>query len=186
MAPVLIGYALTLLFFLGLPWASRRNPALTTDELGTRRTSSVLGIVHLSALILPLAAALSHLGPRFAPAIAWTAVAVMTAALLLQRWCQATLGSCFTLALQSAADQPICRSGPYRWIRHPAYLAQIIFWTALGLSSRSILAGALIGVLAIAGYSYRIREEERMLTGTLGCRYEAYAETTKRLLPLLW
>lgn len=186
MAPLLIGYALTLLFFLGLPWSRRRNPSLRTDEVRTRRTSSVLGIVHLSALLLPVTAALTRAGPRVAPAVAWAAVALMVSALLLQRWAQRLLSNYFTLALQSAANQPICRDGPYRWIRHPAYLAQILLWTALGLSSRNIVATAAIGVLAIAGYSYRIREEEQMLTATLGERYETYSATTKRLIPLLW
>lgn len=186
MAPLMTGYAIALLFFLGLPWSHRINPAFTTDRAGTRRTSIVLGIVHLIALVLPLAASIAGIGPYTGSAVAWAAVGLMVAALLLQRWTQRLLGSRFTLALQSSTDQSICRDGPYRWIRHPAYLAQILLWIALGLTSQSVIAAAAVAVMAVAGYAYRIREEERMLTTSLGARYGAYAASTKRLIPLLW
>ena len=104
MAPLMTGYAIALLFFLGLPWSHRINPAFTTDREGTRRTSIVLAVVHLTALVLPLAVALTGVGPYTGSGIAWGAVGLMVAALLLQRWTQRLLGSCFTLALQSAVD----------------------------------------------------------------------------------
>ena len=186
MAPLVIAYLLALLLFARLPWSRRINPALHTDEARTRRSSSVLGAVHLTALGLPAAGALTRVGPQAPSPIAWSALLVMVAALLLQRWTQRLLGACFTLALQAAADQPICRAGPYRRIRHPAYLAQVLFWIALATTSRSVLATVAVGAMAIAGYAYRIHAEERVLIEALGVRYTAYAARTKRLVPWLW
>jgi protein-S-isoprenylcysteine O-methyltransferase Ste14 len=186
MAPLLTGYALTLVFFLALPWSRRRNRELKTDERRTHRTSIALGIVHVSGLVVPLAVIAWRLGGAAPPWLGWTAVGGMIAALMLQLWSQRSLGRYFTLALQSRRDQPLCRNGPYRWLRHPAYLAQIVFWTGLALSSRSIAAAAIVGVIAIAGYAYRIHAEETMLLETLGAKYRDYATVTKRLIPLLW
>lgn len=186
MAPLVIGYCLALLLFLGLPWSSRVNSALRTDEVRTRRTSSALGIAHLIALLVPVAAALTEFGPRVGPSVAWTAVAIMLAGLVLQRWAQHSLGKNFTLALQSAEDQRICTCGPYRLIRHPAYLAQILIWDGLAWTSRSIIAGIIIGALAVVAYIYRLSEEEQVLVNSLGAQYQAYAGKTKRLFPYLW
>ncbi|MCW5737398.1 MAG: hypothetical protein KIS73_24955 [Enhydrobacter sp.] len=51
---------------------------------------------------------------------------MMVTALDLQRWPQRSLGRSFTLALQAAPDQAVGQTGPYRGVRHPAHLAQII------------------------------------------------------------
>ena len=186
MAPLVIGYCLALLLFLGLPCSSRVNSSLRTDEVRTRRTSNVLGIVHLIALLAPVAAALTEFGPRVAPWVAWTAAAIMLAGLMLQRWAQHSLGKNFTLALQSAENQHICTRGPYRLIRHPAYLAQILIWDGLAWTSRSIIAGITIAALAVAAYVYRLSEEGKVLVNSLGAKYQAYAGKTKRLFPYLW
>jgi protein-S-isoprenylcysteine O-methyltransferase Ste14 len=186
MASLLTGYALMLAFFLALPWSKRVNRAFATDRAGTRRTSIALGLVHTLALVLPLAAALVQPGPPVSSAVSWAAVGSMAAAFVLQRWSQHSLGPSFTLALQSAPHQEVCRRGPYRWVRHPAYLAQIIFFTAFALTGGSRAVAAVVGIAAIAGYAYRIREEERMLLTTLGDRYADYAASTRRLIPFLY
>ena len=123
MASLLTGYGLVLVFFLSLPWSHRVNPALATDRARTRRTSIGLAFVHALALILPLAAALGQTEPLTSSGESWAAVGVMVVAAALQQWSQRALGPSFTLALQSAAHQAVNRSGPYRWVRHPAYLA---------------------------------------------------------------
>lgn len=185
MTPLMIGYFLILLLFLGLP-RRRANPALRTDAARTRRTGSVLGVVHLVALFLPLVAMWADVGPRATIGVAWTGVASMCAGLFLQRWAQRSLGASFTLALQSAENQALCNHGPYRFIRHPAYLAQIAMWVGLALTGRNIIAALIVAGLAAGAYAYRLTEEERVLTANMGERYRAYTAQTKRLLPFIW
>lgn len=186
MVPLLAGYAIALLFFLGLPWSYRVNLAFATDIARTRRTSAVLGTVHLVALALPLVVVWCGDGLATDSCIAWAAIAVMSFALLLQRRAQRLLGSSFTLALQSTSEQEICQRGPYRWIRHPGYLAQILLWIGLAVTSQSLGVIVIIAIVVIAGYSYRIIEEEHMLTEVVGDRYLDYAVATKRLIPGIW
>ena len=110
----------------------------------------------------------------------------MCAGLFLQRWAQRSLGASFTLALQSAENQALCNHGPYRFIRHPAYLAQIAMWVGLALTGRNIIAALIVAGLAAGAYAYRLTEEERVLTANMGERYRAYTAQTKRLLPFIW
>jgi protein-S-isoprenylcysteine O-methyltransferase len=184
MVPLLTGYALVMVLFLGLPWSHRTNPAFTTDRMRTRRTSIGLGMVHLLALSLPLFVSLA--ARPSGSVVAWAAVAAMIAALGLQRWSQRALGRSFTLALQAAPHQAVCRSGPYRWIRHPGYLAQIVFFTAFALTSGSWAAATIVGVAAVCAYAYRIANEEEMLRRVLDDRYRDYAASTRRLIPFLY
>ena len=186
MASLLTGYGLVLGFFLSLPWSHRVNPALTTDRARTRRTSIGLAFVHTLALILPLAAALAQTGPLTSSGTSWAAVWVMVVAAALQQWSQRALGPSFTLALQSAAHQAVSRSGPYRWVRHPAYLAQIIFFTAFALTGGSWLVAIVVGSGGRRRLRYRICEEEQMLLAALGDRYASYAASTRRLIPFVY
>ena len=186
MGPLLTGYVLAAAFFLMLPWSTRINPRLQTDEKRTRRTSLLLGIVHLTGLAFPLVGFVSSWGTEIPLPAAWAAVPVMSAALILQLWSQRSLGNYFTMALQSSETQPLSRIGPYRWIRHPAYAAQIVFWIALSVASRCLIAAAILCAVTAIGYTARIRAEEAVMLDSLGDRYRAYLTTTKRLLPLLW
>lgn len=80
MAPLAIGYCLILLLFLGLP-RRRANPALETDAVRTRRTASVLGLVHLAALIIPLVAVRAVVSPRAEIAM-WVGLALTSRSII--------------------------------------------------------------------------------------------------------
>jgi protein-S-isoprenylcysteine O-methyltransferase Ste14 len=184
--PLIIGYVLVLLLFAGLPWATRVNPKLEIDRRGSRRTGMVLGLVHVIALVVPLLAASSEAGPRIATASSWLGVVLMLASLALQQWAQRSLGECFTLALQASSDQPLCSSGPYARVRHPAYLAQIALWIGLAVASGSIWAILSVSAIVIAGYAYRIVAEESMMRAHLGHEFTDYVRRTNRLIPYFW
>ena len=87
--------------------------------------------------------------------------------------------------IQSDRGQQVCRSGPYRYIRHPGYVG--FFVQALSVP---ILLGSLWALLfAIpAGVLMIIRTslEDRMLQAELP-GYKEYAQEVKyRLLPGIW
>ena len=186
MIPLAIAYGLAVLLFAGLPWSKRVNPGMEIDRPRSRRTGLVLGIVHLIALIGPILAAAGAIGPVTPGALRWSGVGLMIAAPGLQQWAQRSLGDCFTLALQSSADQRLSSRGPYAWIRHPAYLAQITLWIGLAMASGRVLAIVLVVPVVAAGYGYRIVAEEEVMLAQLGERFVKYASQTRRLLPFLW
>lgn len=76
--------------------------------------------------------------------------------------------------------------GPYRWIRHPAYAAELLIFVGVALAYHHPLLSSLAVVLPTAGLLYRIRVEEQLLRSSFGARYGDYVRRTKRLIPFLF
>lgn len=82
-------------------------------------------------------------------------------------------------------NQRVIDSGPYRWVRHPMYLAMCIMFgfTPLALGSWWGLPFSIIFPLTLLG---RIKQEESLLRSELP-GYEAYCQRVRyRLLPQIW
>jgi protein-S-isoprenylcysteine O-methyltransferase Ste14 len=83
-----------------------------------------------------------------------------------------------------AEARVLVRSGPYRWVRHPMYLAHfIIFLCVLLLRFQPLALGLYI--LFVAGQILRARIEERKLTETFP-EYEDVRRTTGMFFPKLF
>jgi protein-S-isoprenylcysteine O-methyltransferase Ste14 len=74
-------------------------------------------------------------------------------------------------------------SGPYRLVRHPIYLGEIIAGFGLVLPTLLTLHG-LVLALFLAAQLVRTYYEERVLRSTYP-QYEAYAKHTHRLIPFV-
>jgi protein-S-isoprenylcysteine O-methyltransferase Ste14 len=87
--------------------------------------------------------------------------------------------------LQTERNQKVSSSGPYRFIRHPAYLAAILLWSTTGLMVESWWA-VVPGLLAALMMVIRTIYEDRMLTTELP-GYAEYAQQVRyRLIPGFW
>jgi methyltransferase len=73
--------------------------------------------------------------------------------------------------------------GPYRWVRHPNYLAVILEFAALPVAVGAYPEAVLLSMANAAVLVPRIRAEEALLEGVPGYR-EAFAGIP-RLLPNL-
>jgi len=112
-------------------------------------------------------------------------VALMILGSLLRRWCFRTLGQYFTGDVKARADQPVIRTGPYRYVRHPSYTAGIMMFTGIGLALGSWFSFLLITIASIATYWYRVTIEERALLGTIGEQYASFMKERKRFIPYI-
>ncbi|HUB14596.1 MAG TPA: isoprenylcysteine carboxylmethyltransferase family protein [Acetobacteraceae bacterium] len=91
------------------------------------------------------------------------------------------LGRSFSLVPQARS---LVRRGPYRWIRHPLYLAEEIAVVGSLLQFFSIVTLSIVlmhGLLQLC----RIHYEESLLHETFP-EYAAYARESWRLIPLFW
>ena len=104
---------------------------------------------------------------------------------LLRRYCWRTLGKYFTGDVQAQRDQPVIRSGPYRWVRHPSYTGGMMMFIGLGLTLGSWVSVELLTIATIVAYGYRVAVEERVLLDTIGEPYGSYMKERKRFIPYI-
>lgn len=87
--------------------------------------------------------------------------------------------------LQTDRQQTVTRNGPYRFVRHPGYLAAVILWPATGPMLESWWA-VLPGLLAALAMFIRTVYEDRMLQAEL-LGYKEYTQQVRyRLFPGIW
>ena len=93
------------------------------------------------------------------------------------------LGKSFHSLVVSKEDHILVESGPYRWIRHPIYLAYFMSYAGGGLlSSNLILTIVPASLYAVLVY-LRMGKEEQVMIDQFGRRYTEYMKRTGRLLP---
>lgn len=119
-------------------------------------------------------------------ATAWTGLALMWCGIGLRIWSFQTLGRYFTFTVQTSQDQPVISAGPYRVIRHPGYAGLLLAITGVGCIIGNWVSLLFLIIAGSSGLVYRITVEERALSRDLGGRYQAYAQSRKRLVPLIW
>lgn len=115
----------------------------------------------------------------------YTGLAIMALGIALRAYAMLVLGRFFTVVITISRDQHVVQIGPYRWIRHPAYLGGLLAITGSLILSSNWLAP--LGVVPIVvGVLYRIRVEERALCEAFGQEYRSYIHHTKRMLPFVY
>lgn len=93
------------------------------------------------------------------------------------------LKKAFTLNVQTADGQHLVTTGPYRFIRNPAYTGSILSLLGIALCLRSALAPFAVLALCAVCYGLRIRKEEKMLEKQFGAEFAEYKRRTWRLFP---
>ena len=96
-----------------------------------------------------------------------------------------TLGKNLTDTVVTRAEHTLVTRGPYRWVRHPFYLA-----TALAVVANSLVTAnwflALTGGISFGLLVLRTRIEEEKLIERFGEDYKEYMKRTGRFLPRLF
>jgi len=80
-------------------------------------------------------------------------------------------------------NQVVARGGPYRFVRHPFYLANLFVDEGIAVMSGSPVLMALLPVWWLAVYVPVMRGEERYLSGLFPEVYPAYRRQVPMLLP---
>lgn len=119
-------------------------------------------------------------------AVTAAALVLMTFGLFLRVWAVITLGRFFTWFITVYEDHQVIRSGPFRFIRHPAYGGALLLFVGTLLLVHAWIGAALSLVFQLLAYVRRIRYEEQMMIERLGERYVVYTREVNALVPLLW
>jgi methyltransferase len=139
-------------------------------------------LLHTGILIASIAEA--WLTRRAAvPWVALPALAVLVGASLLRWWVIATLGPHWNVRIMASLSMGVVTGGPYRFVRHPNYVAVFLELAALPLVHGAwftAIAGALAHVWVLA---QRIRAEDEFLLADPA--YRAAMGGKPRFLPRL-
>jgi protein-S-isoprenylcysteine O-methyltransferase Ste14 len=114
----------------------------------------------------------------------WTGAAVLFAGLGFAVWARIHLGQFWSGAITLKEGHRLIRSGPYQFVRNPIYTGILT-----GVAGTAIAIGKISGLVALAiifaVYSWKIRREERLLSGEFGEEYAAYRREVPALVPFL-
>jgi methyltransferase len=99
----------------------------------------------------------------FLPALGWTMLALVLASQALRWWCVATLGRRWNTLVIVVPGMPLVDRGPYRWLRHPNYLAVVVEGFALPLVHTAWVTALAFTLLNFAVLAVRIRVEDAAL-----------------------
>jgi protein-S-isoprenylcysteine O-methyltransferase len=178
--------ALQLLWEAVLRRGRAKRVAIEASDRGTTLLTTALPLLVLAAA-LP---ARIWLEPgRVTPmgAAGWGLVGVMLAGSALRAWSMRSLGEFFTRTLVTFHDHRLVERGPYRWVRNPGYLAQLLVVVpAVAILSANALYLGAFALIYVEIYRRRIAAEERMLCARFGEEFERYRRRTWRLVPFLY
>lgn len=165
-----------LLFFF-LPWLT-----VFSLELGLCRSNGD-GISGLWAAIWQVI--LRPLGLFALPWPRAVGLSLFIVGLTLMLVAQVTLWENYSGFVVIKKGHQLITHGIYRYTRNPIYLGALMAFAGLPAYAAS-LYGFLMMLANIPIFLFRIRMEEKMLSVHFGDEYEAYRNTTKRLIPFLY
>lgn len=122
-----------------------------------------MALIHALLLIACVAEVVVFDRP-FVPWLGWPMVALVLATQALRWWCIATLGKQWNTRVIVVPDLPLVTSGPYRWLRHPNYVAVAVEVAALPLVHSAWLTAIVFSLAnAVLLLGFRIPAEDRAL-----------------------
>ena len=101
--------------------------------------------------------------PTLVPALSWTMLVLVVASQVLRWWCIVTLGRRWNTRVVVVPGMPPVTAGPYRWLRHPNYVAVIIEGFALPLVGSAWVTALAFTLLNVPLLRTRIRVENQAL-----------------------
>ena len=171
-------------FFLSMARAFWRKPAETgaTTSAGSRLgiLLQMVGFAIVSFGVIRVA-----LGPASPLALLETVVvvALMAGAIGLFVASSSALGRNWSLVARTRTDHELIRSGPYARVRHPIYLAMLLFLVALAIGLGHWGQLLLASPLFLAGTRIRTDAEDRLLEQSFGETFRQYRNATPAIFP---
>jgi methyltransferase len=138
-------------------------------------------LLHTGVLVGALIEAWVLRRPLWAP-LAFTALSLVVASNLLRWWVIATLGPHWNAQIMDSTRLGVVSSGPFRFVRHPNYVAVFLELLALPLIHGAYVTALGGAALHIWVLYHRIRTEEATLLADPA--YRASMAHKPRFLPL--
>jgi methyltransferase len=196
LTPTLLAFTVLVLLVGGLRLfelriSKRRQRALRAKGVAQVREPFFAVMVALHTALLVAALAEAWLVPRAPIAVVSPlALVVLLGANALRIWVIATLGPHWNVQIMDSAPLGVVADGPFRWIRHPNYLAVFLELLALPLVHGAWVTALLGSACHVWVLAQRIRAEEAALLAhpdyqrVMGDKPRFLPRLGLRLLPL--
>lgn len=126
-------------------------------------------VVLHSGLLLACVAEVWLADRPFLPVLGAAMLVVVILSQTLRWWCISSLGRCWNTRVIVVPGLRLVTRGPYRWLRHPNYLAVVVELVALPLVHTAWVTAVVFSVAnALLLLRWRIPVEERALTEAAG------------------
>jgi protein-S-isoprenylcysteine O-methyltransferase Ste14 len=109
-------------------------------------------------------------------------VGLLAIGLVLMVWTFRSLGPNLTDTVVTRQQHTLVLHGPYRWVRHPFYVAGGLLSLAIALIAANWFL-LITGVVLFCLLVIRTRTEEKNLVARFGAGYRTYMERTGRFFP---
>jgi methyltransferase len=144
---------------------SRRNAAWSLTrggvETGLRHYPSLV-VLH-GGLLVGCVVEVLVAGRPFVPALGWPMLVLVMASQGLRWWCIRTLGPRWNTRVIVIPGLAPVTSGPYRFLRHPNYVAVVVEGLALPLVHTAWITATAFTLLNVPMLAVRLRVEEAAL-----------------------
>lgn len=114
----------------------------------------------------------------------WLALLIGIIGVALGLWAIFTMGSYINVSPMLKDNAPLRTVGPYRIVRHPMYLALMVFCAAC-LVHRFSLYALFLWLALLLVLACKVYYEEQILRDRFQ-DYDLYVKTTKRIIPFLF
>lgn len=156
--------AVALLRFAELAVSARNRKALAREGAVAvpERNFRWMALLH-AAILSGSAAEVVWLHRPFLPALAAPALVCLVLATWTRWWVIQTLGRLWNVGIMDSTRQGVVDTGPYRWVRHPNYVAVFVELLALPLVHGAWITAALGTLAHVFVLRARIAAEDRVL-----------------------
>ncbi len=113
----------------------------------------------------------------------WFGAVLLAGGITLLASAHAHLGRSFHSLVVAKEDHVFVESGPYRWIRHPIYVAYMMNYVGGGLLAGNWVLTFVPVIMFAVLVATRLGGEEQLLIDEFGDRYIDYMRRTGRLIP---
>jgi len=152
-------------------------------ESSDRGSLLALRLAYYAEVVVAL---LALLNPRFFRPHFWSlgiGLALMAAGVVVRIIAGKALGKWWSLRAEIKEGHALVQTGPYRVVRHPAYLGTLMVCLGIPIAFRSIWAAVVMALGVWPAVACRVQVEERLLERHFGDEYRAYAQRTAQLIP---
>ena len=147
-----------------------------------KKLSALISIAWFGSLIIPIMEYSYFI--RSNSYISTLAIIIVFIGIIIRGFSIKYLGKYFSREVQTWKEHKLIEKGLYKYIRHPAYLGNIIQIIGFPLILNSYYS-LLVSVLTVYLFLKRINLEEKFLENNLD-GYREYKNSTCKLIPFIW